>query len=149
MLNLYIGEENVPKGMKIVKINDPYFIIKVGKIRDTAINRKLIEVVEKGKYYNEKYFIGRFSDGIIDCSFLSTGAKTILNMLEFRDKCFDTIECGNNVIQFLFDYVNEGNVLLHTGNIGFIKGEKECMLNNIIIRNDAEFGRVYDEILHH
>lgn len=45
---------------------------------------------------------------------LSTGTKTLLNIWQHRDLCFDTIECGNNALTLLMGFT-EGQAVLHPG----------------------------------
>ena len=47
----------------------------------------------------------------MDKDFLSTGVKTLLNILKYPKRCFDLCECGNNVLLELRN-ITEGKVLL-------------------------------------
>lgn len=60
-------------------------------------------------------FIGRDKSlGALFTDNLSTGTKTLLNISQHRDLCFDTIECGNNALTLLMGFT-EGQAVLRTG----------------------------------
>ena len=49
------------------------------------------------------YKIGsRFSDVVLDIDRLSSGCKTVLNVLYYPDKVFCLKECGNNALEILY-----------------------------------------------
>lgn len=57
----------------------------------------ILKVIDKAVYNSPATFIGR--DPSLGA--LSTGTKTLLNISQHRDLCFDTIECGNNALTLL------------------------------------------------
>lgn len=67
-------------------------------------------------YNSPATFIGRDpSLGALYKQHLSTGTKTLLNVLNHPDKCFSTIECGYNALTLLMGFT-EGQAVLHPGN---------------------------------
>ena len=85
-------------------------------------------------YYSENTFIGRDSSlGALYRENLSSGCKTALNVIHNTDKCFSTIECGNNASDVILQ-LQEGQVLwvkrsimlkLDT-QIDIVYGNKKC-----------------------
>ena len=47
-LNIYIGRENIPKDKILVYDVEDYF--GTVKVKDTLINREIIEIIEQGEY---------------------------------------------------------------------------------------------------
>ena len=54
---------------------------------------------------------------------LSTGCKTVLNVLYFPDKVFCLKECGNNALEILYSF-DKGNVYSEYAMIPF---DMECV----------------------
>lgn len=75
----------------------------------------ILKVIDKAVYNSPATFIGRDpSLGALYKQHLSTGTKTLLNISQHRDLCFDTIECGNNALTLLMGFT-EGQAVLHPG----------------------------------
>lgn len=99
---------------RIVKINDAYFLANT-KLKDTEICRRILRVIDQAEYCSEKTFIGRDKSlGALFSDNLSTGAKTLLNISQHPEMCFDTIECGNNALTLLMGFT-QGQAVLHPG----------------------------------
>lgn len=99
---------------KVVRINDAYFLANT-KLEDTEQCRRILRIIDQAEYCSEKTFIGRDKSlGALFTDNLSTGAKTLLNISQHRDLCFDTIECGNNALTLLMGFT-EGQAVLHPG----------------------------------
>lgn len=72
----------------------------------------ILKVIDKAVYNSPATFIGRDpSLGALYKQHLSTGTKTLLNVLSHPDKCFSTIECGYNAISYMLNF-NQGNVYI-------------------------------------
>lgn len=99
---------------KVVRINDAYFLTNT-KLEDTEQCRRILRIIDQAEYCSEKTFIGRDKSlGALFTDNLSTGTKTLLNISQHRDLCFDTIECGNNALTLLMGFT-EGQAVLHPG----------------------------------
>ena len=105
-LNVY-STKYPPKDMDVIKYNDSYFIGEEF-IPDTPLVHKVLAEVEHGQYLNEGTLLDRTG---MPCraSNLSTGVKTLLNILNHPEICFDTLECGCNMYDFLFQ-LQSGNM---------------------------------------
>ncbi len=95
-LNVYLYREDIPVGMRVVRMNDAFFQ-KVKLVNDET-TRKLLKSIDQAEYGNETMFISRNKKmGLINKDYLSTGCKTLLNAYYYPDICFDMLECGRNV----------------------------------------------------
>ncbi len=112
-LNVYTRREEIPKGMKCIDINDSYFNINtlLSNEKNMELIRDILSDIDKAKFATENSFYGRTNDKIaILKEFLSTGSKTLINIIGHPDVCFNVIECGNNALEFL-TRIKNGNVL--------------------------------------
>lgn len=126
-LRVYLQEKDIPNGMEIIRINDAFFDTN-SDIRDTPLIRNILLDVDKAEYINTKVFRGRDADlGNLFASNLSTGTKTLINIIEFPEKCFDITECGANAQQFI-KYIKEGNILWKYIDV-YPTGNKDCDIN--------------------
>ena len=69
------------------------------------IDEKAKEIINKidGAQLIGKYKIrSKFDDFTLDIDKLSTGCKTVLNVLYFSNKVFCLKECGNNALEILY-----------------------------------------------
>lgn len=98
MITIYKNKKDIPSNMDYVELNDVFFnqntVSKLDE-RASAIVEKIDESKLIGKYKIESKFNGVTLD--VDC--LSTGCKTVLNIMYFPDKVFCLKECGDNAIE--------------------------------------------------
>ncbi|MBE5869899.1 MAG: DUF4869 domain-containing protein [Lachnospiraceae bacterium] len=123
-LNVYLSQKEIPKHLSVIKINDAYFDTH-SDIKDTPLIREILKEIDKAEYVNNKVFLGRDKDlGHLNATNLSTGTKTLINILEHPEECFDVSECGTNAQQF-FKCITEGNILWKFVDV-YPLGSKEC-----------------------
>ena len=68
-------------------------------------------MVDMAKYNSDLTFIGRTKElGALNKSMLSTGTKTLLNIIAYPNRCFNVVECGSNAPQFI-PRITEGYIL--------------------------------------
>ena len=101
--------------------------------------------MEGCKYKNDKSFISKFTGEVVISRYLSTGSKTVLNIKNFPEKCFYTVECGANAEQFIFDNIVDGNIILNYYTVAKIKEGQEYSINNIVVSTNKEFRRIMHE----
>ena len=87
MITIYKNKKDIPDNMDYVELNDVFFNQNTGsKLDDRA--KVIVEKIDNfrliGKYKIESKFNGVTLD--VDC--LSTGCKTVLNVMLFPDKVF-------------------------------------------------------------
>ncbi len=107
MITIY-KKKQIPKNMELIVLNDIYF----NKFTVSLINDKAAEIISKidNSVMLSNYTISsKFDGGVLNIDKLSTGCKTVLNVLYNPDKIFDIRECGDNAIDVLYG--------LQTGNI--------------------------------
>ena len=123
-LKVYLNEKDVPDNLNIIKINDAFFDTH-SDIMDTPLIREILKEVDKAEYVNNKVFIGRDKDlGNLNAENLSTGTKTLINIIEYPNECFDVTECGTNAQQFI-KYISQGNILWKFVDV-YPVGSKKC-----------------------
>ncbi len=101
MITIFKNKKDIPDNIEYVELNDVFFnqntVLKIDERAGTIVEKidasKLI-----GKYRMESKFNGVVLD--IDC--LSTGCKTVLNVMYFPDKVFCIKECGDNALEVLY-----------------------------------------------
>lgn len=106
MLTVYIDQTDLPVE------HDVENLFLRTRLKDTPVNRKLIEVIEKGTYKDESSFVDRFGYKLWK-SELSTGCKAALCVANHPDKIIDTAECGFNARDAIINYCKEGNILYY------------------------------------
>lgn len=107
MLTLYVDQTDLPVEHDVEKL-----FIKT-KIKDTELNRTLIEKIERGRYNDASTFIDRLGVKLYYDN-LSTGCKAALCVANNPDKIVDTIECGHNARDAIIKYCREGKILYHS-----------------------------------
>lgn len=110
-LNIYTNELEVPTGMEVVKNNDVFFNSNT-YLNNSDIEKEVLKDIDNVEYVSESAFKGKFIKGVaVLKNFLSTGVKTLLNIEKNPDICFDTIECGQNVL-YQLSRLHSGNAIV-------------------------------------
>mgnify|MGYP004637673879 CR=1 FL=1 len=124
-LRIYTHRKDVPNGMSIIDKNDEYFAAYT-KIASNAVVSQIIRVSDDAVRASDTSYFSRISpDAAITKDNLSTGAKTLLNVLEHKDTCFSLLECGNNILNALH-LVTDGNALWETPSIMLEHRDMPC-----------------------
>lgn len=110
MLTVYTNKQQIANdGKKLIRVNDLFFNTETN-LSNTEITKKILKTIDKAEYNSEFTFIGRTKAlGALNKNMLSTGTKTLLNILEHPDLCFDVCECSNNALCML-PLIREGNI---------------------------------------
>lgn len=101
MITIYKNKKDIPEYAEYIDVNDVFFNRNTAdKLDECAaeIIRKIDGTRLLGKYKIESKFNGVALD--VDC--LSTGCKTVLNVLYFPEKVFCMKECGDNALEVLY-----------------------------------------------
>lgn len=107
MITIY-KKKKIPKNMKLILLNDIYF----NKYTVSLIDEKAAEIISKidNSLLLSNYTISsKFDGGMLNIDKLSTGCKTVLNIMYNPEKIFDIRECGDNAIDVIYDLQN-GNI---------------------------------------
>lgn len=121
----------------IVFDNNGFFDSRTSILNDD-ISRDVLSTVERGIFSTSTTFISR--DGFeLDKSCLSTGTKTLLNIIQHPDICFDFSECGINALQFI-PRIRNGIIIWRFPLIPY-RGKKDCDISyrGILYSNFSDF----------
>lgn len=137
-LIIYEDKKQVPSNIEYVNWNDLFFEGEI--INDDPLSRFVLKEVEQAEYVNKNYFRGRFvEDGNLNKSNLSTGTKTLLNIINHPDICFDTLECGDNAL-FALRKIKDGYIVEKSGVVFFHGDDLDCDF----IYHDRKFSNFAD-----
>lgn len=101
MISIYKDKKDIPENREYVELNDIFFnknTVLVLDDRAKIVIEKIDEAELDGKFKIKSKFNGVTLD--IDC--LSTGCKTVLNVMYFPEKVFCLKECGDNAVEVLY-----------------------------------------------
>lgn len=108
VITIFKRKQDIPNTMEYIELNELYFVQNTVALIDERA-REIIEKID-GAHLVSKYKIrSRFNAVVLDIDKLSTGCKTVLNVLYYPDKVFCIKECGNNALELLYT-LNSGNV---------------------------------------
>ena len=105
MITILKNKKDIPQNMEYVELNDIYFNKNtVLKLDEQA--KEIIEQIDGAKLIGKYKIESRFNGVTLDIDCLSTGCKTVLNVLYFPDKVFCLKECGENALEILYHLEN-------------------------------------------
>lgn len=108
MITIFKSRQDIPQDMEYIELNDLFFNQNtVSSIDDQA--EKIVERIDDAKLISKYKISSKFNDVTLDIDRLSTGCKTVLNVLYYPDKVFCLKECGNNALEILYN-LKEGYV---------------------------------------
>lgn len=101
MITIYKNKKDIPEDMDYVELNDVFFNQNtVSRLDDRA--NDIVEQIDASKLMGKFKIKSKFSGVILDVDRLSTGCKTVLNVMYFPDKVFCLKECGDNALEILY-----------------------------------------------
>ncbi len=98
----------IPQNMELITLNDVYFNKYTVEMLDEKAN-EIIEKIDHSKMLSKYTISSRFNGTALNIDRLSTGCKTILNIMYNLDKVFDICECGDNALDVVYS-LPQGNV---------------------------------------
>lgn len=101
MINIYTEKEDSKDW--ILK-NDLYFNLNTSNEEMTDNDKKLIQKVDEARLTPDKHIETKYGLGTIRN--LSSGCKTLLNIVKHPDKVVCVEECGPNVLEIIFKMDN-------------------------------------------
>ncbi len=108
MITIYKDKTDIPQNMEYVELNDVFFNQNTVLSLDERA-AKIIEKIDESKLISKYKIQSRFDDVILNIDMISSGCKTVLNVLYYPNKVFCLKECGNNALEVLYGFEN-GNV---------------------------------------
>ena len=101
MLTIYKKKEDIPQGAQYVELNDLFFNQHTVMCLDGRA-KNIIEQIDEAKILSRFKIESKFNGVTLDIDCLSTGCKTVLNVLYFPEIVFCLKECGDNALELLF-----------------------------------------------
>ncbi len=108
MLTIYKNKNDIPETMPYVELNDLFFNQNTVLVLDERAG-VLIEQIDGSKMLSRFKIESKFNGSILNIDCLSTGCKTVLNVLYFPQTVFCLKECGENALEHLYR-LNQGAV---------------------------------------
>ena len=90
-----------------------------GSFSGTTNKVRGVVIIFSGSLGSKYKIYSRFDEIALDIDRLSTGCKTVLNVLYYPNKVFCLKECGNNALEILYHFEN-GHVFSEYALIPFI-----------------------------
>lgn len=102
MITIFKNKKDIPSDMDYVELNDVFFNQNtVSKLDDRA--NAIVEKIDDSKLIGKYKIESKFNGVALDIDCLSTGCKTVLNVLYFPEKAFCLKECGDNALEVLYE----------------------------------------------
>ena len=136
MITIY-KEKKLPK--ELVQLNDVYFNKHTVNLLDDRA-RSIVSRVDDSELIDNYTMKGKFDDTIMNTDKLSTGCKTVLNVMYNPDKIFDIRECGENALDLIYA-LEEGQVYCEYPVISF-----DMKTVKAVDRNGEHVITDYDEL---
>ena len=138
MLKIFIKEdiENV------ININDVYFNKYTFKKLEYETTKNVVKEIDGVELTQDFKIISKFTDSILDLTKLSTGCKTVLNILYNQDKVFNISECGLNAISLIYE-MSVGNVYVNTLVTPLLK-DMDCNIEVVVKKASYNFASISD-----
>lgn len=105
MITIFKNKQDIPENLEYIELNDVFFNQNtVVKLDEKAAS--IIEKIDDSKLISKYKIQSRFDNVILNIDRLSSGCKTVLNVLYYPDKVFCMKECGNNALEILYNFEN-------------------------------------------
>lgn len=143
MIRVYTSEDKVKNGKKVIDLNDNYFDVYFKEFTDKDL--EVLKEVENAKYIEGNLIKSPY--GYCSIYDMSTGTKTIINVINNPDIIFDVTECGKNALTYLFEEINDTDIEVILRHSSFVLPEgKEILVNNgRVIDRTISFGVELDK----
>lgn len=123
MIIIYKNKKDIPQNVEYIELNDIYFNQNTVLKLDERAN-KIIEQIDEAELVSKYKIKSKFNGVILDIDCLSTGCKTVLNVLYNPNKVFCLKECGDNALKILYE-LDQGMVYSDYALIPFDVNELE------------------------
>ena len=103
MLTIYKNKKDIPSDKEYVELNDLYFNMNTSSLLDDRA-KSIIEAIDSSEQISKYKIRSRFNGDVLNIDKLSSGCKTVLNVLYNPEKVFCLKECGENALDVLFGF---------------------------------------------
>ena len=111
MLNVYVKREDIGNGVEIIDSNDILFNYDLyNNMNVSPLIRNIMKSIDGAKYLQGMDMRSKFGN-ITSMENLSTGCKTVINIVNHPEAIINCIECGDNVLHKILRHLKMGNVL--------------------------------------
>lgn len=137
MITIFKNKKDIPDNIEYVELNDIFFNQNtVSRLDERA--GTIIEKIDASKLIGKYRIESKFNGVTLDVDCLSTGCKTVLNVMYFPDKVFCIKECGDNALEVLYG-LETGAVYSDYAVIPFNMDKvKACDEKGMIVISDYE-----------
>lgn len=137
MITIFKNKKDIPDNIEYVELNDIFFNQNtVSRLDERA--GTIIEKIDASKLIGKYRIESKFNGVTLDVDCLSTGCKTVLNVMYFPDKVFCIKECGDNALEVLYG-LESGAVYSDYAVIPFNMDKvKACDEKGMIVISDYE-----------
>lgn len=101
MITIYKSKKDIPQEMDYIELNDVFFNQNTPEKFDDRASG-IVEKIDDARLLGRYKIQSKFGREILDVDRLSTGCKTVLNIMYFPDKVFCIKECGENALKILY-----------------------------------------------
>jgi hypothetical protein len=95
-------------GLELVTLNDVFFNRYTAQMLDKKAG-DIIEKIDSSKMVDKYTISSKFDGTVLNSDKMSTGCKTVLNIIYNPNKIFDISECGDNALDVIYS-LPKGNV---------------------------------------
>lgn len=137
MITIYKNKADIPEELELVILNDVYFNKNTVEMLDDCANDIMLKI-DSAAMVGKYRFKSKFHKVVLDIDRLSTGCKTVLNVMYNLDKVFCIKECGENALDILYG-LEAGQVYSDFPTISFhMKQVKAACQGKTTVINDYE-----------
>ena len=112
MIRIYLKKEDIPDHWEMIEYNDAYFDIETCKHKKISeFGKKFIPLIDGSEWIDKTSIRSKFNNREIGIENISTGCKTLLNIICNPDKIFNIMECGWNAVDEILK-LEEGSVYM-------------------------------------
>lgn len=117
MINIYKNKKDIPNNYDLIEYNDIFFNKFTSQLIDDRA-KSIISEIDGAKLIGKYKIQSKFGDMVLDIDKLSSGCKTVLNIIFNPNKVFSIKECGDNALNIIYN-LDLGNVFCEYTMISF------------------------------
>lgn len=107
MITIY-KKKSIDKSKELEIMNDVYFNKNTVELLDERA-KDIIKIIDCSEMLSKYTIKSRFNETVLNIDQLSTGCKTVLNIIYNPQKIFDIRECGENALDVIYN-LPSGNI---------------------------------------
>lgn len=138
-LHVYTDKKFIPSGIDFINWGDTFFDINTSLSNDDLV-RDILWHIDKAKFNNENSFVSRVPGiGALNKSCLSSGTKTLLNIISHPGICFNIESCGGNALEYV-PRLTSGNIYWDLPVLNYAGDEVKC---DIVLNGAVHYTDIY------